>query len=77
MYFDAETQHFFYASFALPEGAEKAAASIDTFIKNPAQQRLAMAQDNAIADGLARIFLALAALTIVGTSIFAWRKMRD
>lgn len=77
VYFDAGTEHFFYASFALPEGAEKAAASIDIFINNPAQQSLAIAQDDAIANGFARTLLALSALTIVGASVFAWGKMRD
>ncbi len=76
VYFEVGAQRYFYASFTFRGAADKAAAGIDAFVGNPAQQRLAIVQDGAVADGIARGLLLLAALSIVGFFAFAWRKMR-
>lgn len=77
VYFDVGKQRYFYTSFTFREAADKAAAGIDAFIGNPGQQRLAIAQDDAIGNGFAIGLLMLAALLIIGWLVFAWRKMRS
>lgn len=76
IYLEVGAQRYFYASFKLRAGADKVAADIDAFIGNPVQQRLAIAQDDAVMDGFARGLLLLAALSIIGLFAFAWWQMR-
>lgn len=73
--FNVGVRRYFYASYALPGSAAKAAATINAFVANPAQPRLEIIEDDRALTRLAWSLLALAALAIVGVSVFSWRKL--